>query len=228
MNHITKDNLIDLNSKLTDENQRLTLLVYSLQRQLEKAAVQINQTQSLEERLEIVQQELIQLRRDNQNLQEQLFLISLSSTTMDKEQTLKQEMESVKAEYEQKLQALQKENKRLNRINKELQNKHINNFETNVSKLMELSVELKNKLDSFGQQPSSLNSSMAAPKVLTKQIYDNLIQQLSQSSGEEKTFRTTQPIRLPNLQSKEIRQPKSNLQKNFTAIPFIQNINNIK
>ncbi|CAD8096953.1 unnamed protein product [Paramecium primaurelia] len=228
MNHIVKDNLIDLNSKLTDENQRLSLLVYSLQRQLEKAAVQINYAQSLEERLESVSFELIQLRRDNQILQEQLYLVSQSSISMDKEQTFQQEIENVKIQYEQKLQVLLKENKRLNRINKELQNKQINNLETQAQKLMELSVELKNKLDSFGQQSSSLNSSIMAPKVLTKQIYDNLIQQLSQSSGEEKTFRTTQPKRLPVLQIKETKQQNNNSQKIFAAIPFISNNNSVK
>ncbi|CAD8193244.1 unnamed protein product [Paramecium pentaurelia] len=226
MNHIIKDNLIDLNLKLTDENQRLSLLVYSLQRQLDKAAVQINYAQSLEERLEIVYLELIQLRKDNQNLLEQLYLVSQTSISIDKEEAVQQEIQSVKILYEQKLQVLLKENKRLNRLNKELQNKQINNIQTHASKLMELSVELKNKLDSFGYQPSSLNSSQVAPKVLTKQIYDNLIQQLTQSSGEEKTFRI--PKRLPVLQSKEIRIPKNNSHKNFTAIPFIQNINNIK
>ncbi|CAD8188546.1 unnamed protein product [Paramecium octaurelia] len=228
MNHIAKDNLIDLNSKLTDENQRLSLLVYSLQRQLEKAAVQINYVQSLEEKFEMVSNELIQLRRDNQNLQEQIYLVSQSSISKDQEQAFQQEIEIVKTQYEQKLSVMLRENKRLNHINKELQNKQISNLETQTSKLMELSVDLKNKLDSFGQLPQSLNSSIMAPKVLTKQIYDNLIQQLSQSSGEEKTFRTTQPKRLPVLQFKETKQPSNISQKNLAAIPFISNINSVK
>ncbi|CAD8212967.1 unnamed protein product [Paramecium octaurelia] len=194
-------NLIDLNSKLTDENYRLTLLAYSLQRQLDLAAVQINQTQQLKERLEIGQS----------NLEEQLYLISLTSMMM-KNRFLNSDR---KCENRVRIKtiSLQNENKRLNRMNKEQQNKQINNFETNLLQLFELSVELKNRLGSFGQQPSSMYSSMIAPKVLTKSIYDNLIYQLSQSSEEEKTFRATQTIRLPNLQSKEVRQPKRNIQK---------------
>ncbi|CAD8108288.1 unnamed protein product [Paramecium sonneborni] len=228
MNHLVKDNLVDLNSKLTDENQRLSLVVFGLQRQLEKAAVQITYAQQLEERLEILQFELIQLRRDNQNLQEQLQHISQSSISIEKEQTFKQEIEDIKIQYEQKLQVLFKENKRLNRINKDLHNKQINNIETQASKLMELSVELKNKLESFGQQPQSINQSIISPKVVTKQIYENLIQQLTQSSGEEKTFRTTQPKRLPVLQIKEAKQPNNNSQKNFAVIPYISHLYNAK
>ncbi|CAD8107790.1 unnamed protein product [Paramecium sonneborni] len=228
MNHIVKDNLIDLNSKLTDDNQRLSLLVYGLKRQLEKAAVQINYIQSLEESIEILQFELIQMRRDNQNLQEQLFHIRQSPIPQEKEQSFRQEIEDMKTQYEQKYQMLLNDNKRLIRTNKELHNKQIISLETQASKLMELSVELKNKLDNFGQQPQSINQSMISPKIVTKQIYDNLIQQLTQSNGDEKTFRTTQQKRLPVLQNKEVKQINKNSQKNLAAIPFISNINSIK
>ncbi|CAD8187281.1 unnamed protein product [Paramecium octaurelia] len=158
MNHITKDNLINLNSKLTDENYRLTLLVY-IQRQLNLAAVQINQTQQLKERLEIVQLELIQLKRDNQT-QKNSYIIVYHP---DEEQILKKVIENVRTDF------TEREQKRLKKIRSN-RIKQINNFETNLSKLIELSVELIISWIGFGQQPSSLNSSMIAPNVLIKSI----------------------------------------------------------
>ncbi|CAD8112861.1 unnamed protein product [Paramecium sonneborni] len=222
MDHINKDNLHYINKKLTQENQRLSLLVYGLQRQLQNAAVQINYVQQLEEQLELQQVELIQLKKDNQQLQEQAFL---QNEQQMKKESLQNQLDNQKSQYEQKLQFLIKENKRLERINKEIQNKQVRSLEEQTQKLTELSSDLKNKLENFNQQQNNLNSSIISPKIITKKIYDNLIQQLQNT--EEKSFQITHAKRFPIIQVKELKQPPYS-QKSLASIPIISSITSIK
>ncbi|CAD8214826.1 unnamed protein product [Paramecium octaurelia] len=219
MDHINKDNLHDLNKKLTEENQRLSLLVYGLQRQLQNAAVQINYVQSIEQKLELLQFEIIQLKKDNQLLQEQAFVHIEQQMQRDQ---LQLELDSMKSQYEQKLQFLIKENKRLGRLNKEIQNKQTSSIEASASKLIELSNELKIKLENFNQQSNNLNQTVIGPKGLTKKIYDNLIQQLQ--TTEEKSFQITHAKRFPMIQVKEVKQQ----QKSMVSIPVVSSISSIK
>ncbi|CAD8166318.1 unnamed protein product [Paramecium pentaurelia] len=222
MDHINKDNLHDLNKKLTEENQRLSLLVYGLQRQLQNAAVQINYVQQIEEKLELLQFEIIQLKKDNQLLQEQTFIYN--EQQMQKDQ-LQLQLDNMKSEYEQKLQFLIKENKRLGRLNKEIQTKQTCSLETQAQKLVELGNDLKNKLETFNQQSNNLNQTMIGPKGLTKKIYDNLIQQLQ--TTDEKSFQITHAKRLPIIQVKEVKQQPYS-QKSLVSIPIISSITSIK
>ncbi|CAD8083334.1 unnamed protein product [Paramecium primaurelia] len=222
MDHINKDNLHDLNKKLTEENQRLSLLVYGLQRQLQNAAVQINYVQQIEEKLELLQFEIIQLKKDNQLLQEQTFIYN--EQQMQKDQ-LQLQLDNMKSEYEQKLQFLIKENKRLGRLNKEIQTKQTCSLETQAQKLIELGNDLKNKLETFNQQSNNLNQTMIGPKGLTKKIYDNLIQQLQ--TTDEKSFQITHAKRLPIIQVKEVKQQPYS-QKSLVSIPIISSITSIK
>ncbi|CAK57577.1 unnamed protein product (macronuclear) [Paramecium tetraurelia] len=219
MDHINKDNLHDLNKKLTEENQRLSLLVYGLQRQLQNAAVQINYVQSIEQKLELLQFEIIQLKKDNQLLQEQAFVHFEQQMQRDQ---LQLELDSMKSQYEQKLQFLIKENKRLGRLNKEIQNKQTSSIEASASKLIELSNDLKIKLENFNSQSNNLNQTVVGPKGMTKKIYDNLIQQLQ--TTEEKSFQITHAKRFPMIQVKEVKQQ----QKSMVSIPIVSSISSIK
>ncbi|CAD8116004.1 unnamed protein product [Paramecium sonneborni] len=90
MDHISKDNLHYLNKKLTKENQSLSLLVYSLQRQLQNAAVQINYVQQLEQNLELLQFELIQLKKDNQLYKNNYLQVTISD---QKKQKIRKEIQ---------------------------------------------------------------------------------------------------------------------------------------
>ncbi|CAK76642.1 unnamed protein product (macronuclear) [Paramecium tetraurelia] len=195
MIQLTKEHLHDQNKKLTEENQRLELVVYSLQRQLQNLGSFIERTKLLQEQVDELNQELGNVRRDNIQLQE--IIVSLQSQLSSNIKNIHlekhlNELEVNKKIQEEQLNVLTKENARLQKLVKDYNNKQISNIQSSAAKL----VEIGNKIDlKLGDQPHKRmlsNPTLSSPKGISKQVYQNLVQQLSNQSTEEKSLFASQ------------------------------------
>ncbi|CAD8091147.1 unnamed protein product [Paramecium sonneborni] len=191
MIQLTKEHLHDQNKKLTEENQRLELVVYSLQRQLQNLANFIEREKLLQEQVDQLNLELGNLRRDNTNLQEVILSLQFQlNSNINNTQNEKpvNEIDSIKQFYEEQLNALSKENSRLQRLVKDFNNKQISNLQVSAAKLLEIGNKIDLKLGDQSHRRMLSNPTIQSPKGISKEIYQNLIQQLSNQSIDEKSL----------------------------------------
>ncbi|CAD8056388.1 unnamed protein product [Paramecium primaurelia] len=196
MIQLTKEHLHDQNKKLTEENQRLELVVYSLQRQLQNLGSFIERAKLLQEQVDELNQELGNVRRDNTQLQEIIFTLqSQLNSNMKTSHLEKQlnELEAIKKIQEEQLNILTKENANLQKLVKDFNNKQISNLQLSASKLVEIGNKIDQKLNDQSHRRMISNPILSSPKGISKEIYQNLVQQLSNQSTEEKSLFASQP-----------------------------------
>ncbi|CAD8175488.1 unnamed protein product [Paramecium octaurelia] len=196
MIQLTKEHLHEQNKKLTEENQRLELAVYSLQRQLSNLASFIDRAKLLQDQVDQLNQELGSVRRDNAHLQEvivslQAELNSIIANTQV-ETTERQDIETLKIFYEEQLNNLTKENSRLQKLIKDFNTKQVSNLQLSATKLVELGIKIDQKLDDQSHRRMLSNPIQQSPKGISKEIYQNLILQLSNQSIDEKSMLASQ------------------------------------
>ncbi|CAD8079771.1 unnamed protein product [Paramecium sonneborni] len=193
MIQLTKEHLHDQNKKLTEENQRLELFVFSLQRQLQNLATFIERERFLQEQVDQLNLELGNLRRDNVNLQEVILsLQSQSNTNNIKNEKLLNEIETIKQFYEEQINTFSKENAKLQRQVKDFNNKQISNLQLSAAKLVEIGNKIDQKIGDQSHRRMLSNPIAQNPQGISKEIYQNLIQQLSNQSTDEKMLYTSQ------------------------------------
>ncbi|CAK80734.1 unnamed protein product (macronuclear) [Paramecium tetraurelia] len=196
MIQLTKEHLHDQNKKLTEENQRLELVVYSLQRQLSNLASFIDRAKLLQDQVDLLNQELGSVRRDNAHLQE--VIVSLQAelnsfiANAQIETTERQEIETLKIFYEEQLNSFAKENTRLQKLIKEFNTKQVSNLQLSATKLVELGIKIDQKLDDQTHRRMLSNPIQQSPKGISKEVYQNLILQLSNQSIDEKSMVASQ------------------------------------
>ncbi|CAD8163176.1 unnamed protein product [Paramecium pentaurelia] len=196
MIQLTKEHLHDQNKKLTQENQRLELVVYGLQRQLQNLGSFIERAKLQQDQVDILNQELGNVRRDNTHLQEIIISLQSELNSITKPIQIEtpqiKEIETFKQFYEEQLNVLTKENVRLQKLIKDLNNKQISNLQLSATKLVELGIKIDQKLGDSSHRRMLSNPIHQSPKGISKEIYQNLILQLSNQSTEEKSILASQ------------------------------------
>ncbi|CAD8077932.1 unnamed protein product [Paramecium sonneborni] len=197
---LTNEHLHEQNKKLTEENQKLELIVCSLKRQITNLTILIDKSKKLQEQVNLLNQELSNLKRDNVYLQEKILTLqSLQNEKnirkREEEQYL--EIEKVKQYYENELNILKLENQKLHRMINESNDKSVYVLEKSASKLVEIGNKIDKKLGEQNHRRISSNPNLLSPKGMTKEIYKNLIQKLTNQTDEKSILSS---ISQPKLQ----------------------------
>ncbi|CAD8077215.1 unnamed protein product [Paramecium sonneborni] len=209
---LTREHLHEQNKKLTEENQKLELTVCSLNRQITNLTIFIDKSKKLQEMVNLLNQELSNLKRDNFCLQEALLTLKQSQNAKNNSQTeeeLQLEMDKVKQHYDDELNILKQENYKLHRMIKDLNDKQVYSLEKSATKLVEIGNKIDKKLGEQNHRRILSNPTLQSPKGMTEEIYQNLIQKLTNQSEEKSILSSRSKAKLQDSGLFTKSQPKA-------------------
>ncbi|CAD8065669.1 unnamed protein product [Paramecium primaurelia] len=207
----TQEHLYEQNKKLTEEKQKLQLAVYSLNRQIQNLTFFIEKSKKLQEIVNKLNQELTHLKRDNVYLQEALLSFKLKHS-QENIQNLEDEqqriIENVRNYYEDELNDLKQENQKLHAIIKELNAKQSQALQVSATKLVEIGNKIDKKLGEQNHRRILSNPTLQSPKGMSQEIYQNLIQQLTNQTDDKSILTSISKTKLQDSSLFTKSQPK--------------------
>ncbi|CAK78270.1 unnamed protein product (macronuclear) [Paramecium tetraurelia] len=181
------------NKRLIEENQKLELVVQCLNRQISNLTQFVDKSKKLQETVNKLNQELTNLKKDNFSLQETLSAFKLKHSQENVQSFEDQQqkiIENVKQHYEEELNNLKSENQKLHAIIQELNTKSTTSLQVSATKLVEIGNKIDKKLGEKSHRRILSNPTLQSPKGMSQEIYQNLIQQLTNQT-EEKSILTS-------------------------------------